>query len=261
MLAEQFGVPVYINNDGNLFTLGEAMAGFFPEVNGLLERHGAAKRFRNLFGVTLGTGFGGGVVIDGELLIGDNSAAGEIWLMRHKHLEDATVEEGASIRAVRRAYAERAGIDAAAAPDPKSIFQIAKGERTGNVDAANKAFELLGESLGDALANAITLIDGLIVIGGGLSGAHELFLPRAIEEMNGTIGRSYRLEVKAFNLEDPGALNEFITGHKKTIAIPRSKKEVAFDSLQRVGIGVSRLGTARAVAIGAYAFALRQLDQ
>lgn len=84
MLEERFGVPVFINNDGDLFTYGEALSGLLPEVNQALTAAGSPKRFRNLLGVTLGTGFGGGIVRDGELLAGDNSAAGEIWLMRKK---------------------------------------------------------------------------------------------------------------------------------------------------------------------------------
>ena len=81
MLEEKFGIPVFINNDGDLFVYGEAIAGFLPYVNGLLEKAGSPKRYKNLFGVTLGTGFGGGIVRDGELFIGDNSMAGEVWLL------------------------------------------------------------------------------------------------------------------------------------------------------------------------------------
>ena len=60
--------PVIINNDGDLFAYGEAMAGFLPKVNSMLADAGSPKRYRNLFAVTLGTGFGGGIVRDGQLL-------------------------------------------------------------------------------------------------------------------------------------------------------------------------------------------------
>ena len=106
MLEEQFGIPTFINNDGDLFVYGEAIAGFLPYVNGLLEKAGSPKRYQNLFGVTLGTGFGGGIVRDGELFLGDNSMAGEVWLLRNKLHPEMNAEEGASIRAVRRVYAE-----------------------------------------------------------------------------------------------------------------------------------------------------------
>src|SRR5689334_16366881 len=59
ILEDSFGIPVFINNDGDLFAYGEATAGLLPWVNGLLEKAGSPKRFHNLLGVTLGTGFGG----------------------------------------------------------------------------------------------------------------------------------------------------------------------------------------------------------
>ena len=51
-----------------------------PEINRGLREAGSTKRYKNLLGVTLGTGFGAGVVIDGELLRGDN-AAGRICMV------------------------------------------------------------------------------------------------------------------------------------------------------------------------------------
>ena len=81
-LQEQFQIPVYINNDGNLFAYGEALAGILPEINRQLEVSGSTKRYKNLIGVTLGTGFGAGVVIDGNLVIGDNGAGGDVWCFR-----------------------------------------------------------------------------------------------------------------------------------------------------------------------------------
>jgi len=50
MLEERFGIPTFINNDGDLFVYGEAIAGFLPYVNGLLEKAGSPKRYKNLFG-------------------------------------------------------------------------------------------------------------------------------------------------------------------------------------------------------------------
>jgi len=45
MLQEKFKLPVFINNDGDLFAYGEAIAGFLPEVNELLEKAGSPKHF------------------------------------------------------------------------------------------------------------------------------------------------------------------------------------------------------------------------
>ena len=124
----------------------------------------------------------------------------------------------------------------------------------------------MGEAVGDALANAMTLIDGLVVIGGGLSAAAPLFLPRVVAEMNGTIenlaGQQIpRMEMKAFNLEDEAELEAFVRGEARYITVPGSDRKVIYDPLKRVGVGLSRLGTSRAVAIGAYAYALHVLEQ
>jgi glucokinase len=265
MLEDRFGVPVFLNNDGDLFAYGEAIAGFLPWVNGLLAEGGSPKRFRNLFGATFGTGFGGGIVQDGRLWMGDNSAGGEIWLLRNKLEPASNVEEGVSIRAVRRVYAEQAGIALEQAPEPRDIFAIGKGQRQGHAEAAREAFRRVGEAAGDALATAVSLIDGVVVIGGGLTGAADLFLPAIVAEMNAPYvsqyGKNPRLEVKAFNLEDATERAEFVKGQAREIAVPGSPRKVAYDPLQRVGVGLSRLGTSRAVAVGAYAFALAELDR
>jgi glucokinase len=266
MLEDRFGLPTFINNDGDLFAYGEASAGFLPYVNALLEKAGSPKRYRNLFGVTLGTGFGGGMVRDGALLIGDNSMAGEIWLARHKLERDTNAEEGASIRAVRRVYAAEAGLRLEDAPEPKVIYEIAEGSAEGNRAAAQEAFRRMGEVAGDAIAQAITLLDGLVVVGGGIAGAHRQFLQAIVEEMNGTYqapdGKRFpRLAQRAFNLEDPRQLETFLSGETKELAVPGSSRKVKFDGLQRTGVGISRLGTSEATAIGAYAFALRSLDE
>ena len=109
MLENEFQCPVFINNDGDLFAYGEALDGILPEINKLLEQQGNPKRYKNLLGVTLGTGFGGGIVIDGVLLGGDNSAGGEINRMRNSIYYNTSIEDSVTIRAVRRVYAKEAG--------------------------------------------------------------------------------------------------------------------------------------------------------
>jgi len=262
MLEEKFDIPVFINNDGDLFVYGEAIAGFLPYVNALLESAGSPKRYRNLFGVTLGTGLGGGIVRNGELFLGDNSAAGEVWLLRDKIDPLVNAEEGASIRAVRRAYASECGIPADQAPEPRVIYEIGMGSAEGNRSAAIEAFRRMGEVAGDAIAQALTLVDGLTVIGGGIAGAHPLFLPALVAAMNGTYEGTgmRRLIPRAFNLEDASEREAFLRGDAKEITVPGSTRSVRYDPLQRTGVGISRLGTSEAVAIGAYAFALSRLD-
>ncbi len=266
MLEEKFKIPVFINNDGNLFTYGEAISGFLPYLNKLLKESGSPKRFYSLFGITLGTGFGGGFVSSGNLLIGDNSSAGEIWLLRNKFEKNMNAEEGISIRAIKRVYAQESGLTLKNTPEPKEIYEIAKGKAQGDKNAAIKAFKVFGELIGDALANAITLFDSPVVIGGGLSGAHDIFLDEIIKEMNSKYetysGKKIeRLEVKVFNIENDSEREKFLKGEVKRIKVPFSEREIKYDSMQRIGIGISRLGTSRAVSIGAYAFALNKLDQ
>jgi glucokinase len=264
-LEETFQMPVFINNDGDLFVYGEALAGFLPKVNAMLEKAGSPKRFKNLFGITLGTGFGGGIVREGQLYIGDNSAAGEIWITRNKRHPKCFAEEGVSIRAVQGTYARAAGIDKAQAPSPKDIYEIGIGKQAGNREAALQAFAEMGEVIGDALANAITLLDGLIVIGGGLADAYPLFIESVLNEMNGTI-ESYggdklpRIVQRSFDLENPLHQAQFIAGSVKEITVPGTTKTLKYDSLKRLGIGHAVLDTSKAVSVGAYMYAIQQLD-
>lgn len=265
-LEEQFNVPVFVNNDGDLFVYGEAIGGFLPKVNKMLKDAGSPKQFNKLFGITLGTGFGGGLVADGQLYIGDNSAAGEIWITRNKRHPKCFAEEGVSIRAVRGSYARIAGIDAADAPTPKDIYEIGTGQQDGNKEAALQAFAEMGEVIGDALANAMTLLDGLVVIGGGLAAAYPLFIGAILKEMNGTI-ESYsgdklpRIVQKCFDLENAADQKAFIEGKVMDIQVPGTQKTVKYDSMKRIGIGPAVLDTSSAVSVGAYAYALNQLDK
>jgi glucokinase len=265
MLEDRFGVPVFLNNDGDLFAYGEALHGLLPEVNRLLANGGSPKRYRNLLGVTLGTGFGGGIVRDGELLVGDNGAAGEIWLQRHKLERASPAEEGVSIRAIRSVYARQAGVALDQTPEPSEIAAIAKGNAPGDGPAAREAFRRLGEVAGDAIANALTLLDGLVVVGGGLAGAAELFLPALVGELNGSLevlsgARVPRLELSAFNLEDANERERFLADRVREVFVPGSSRKVRYEPEKRTGVGLSRLGTSRAVSLGAYAWALKKLD-
>ena len=175
------------------------------------------------------------------------------------------VEEGACIRAVRRSYAERAKVSFDESPDPRDIEQIALGEAPGNRTAAVEAYRRMGEVSGDAMANALTVLDSLAVIGGGLSKGWRLFLPALVKELNshyiGPRGEKFRrLPGPAFNLEEPVELKEFLRGATRSISVPGSRRKIKYDPLQRIGVGITRLGTSQAIAIGAYAFALRHLD-
>ena len=158
--------------------------------------------------------------------------------MRGKLHNRCFVEEDVGIRAVQRVYAEHSKVKHAETPTPKDIYEFATGSGAGDRQAAILAFETLGEAIGDALANAITLVDGLVVIGGGLSAAAPLFMPRLVAEMNGTIetldGRQIpRMELKAFNLEDEAAFAAFARGEARRITVPGSTRQLTYDPLKR----------------------------
>ena len=265
MLEDKFRLPVFINNDGDLYVYGEAIAGFLPHINNLLEKAGSPKRFKNLIGFTLGTGFGGGIVRNGELFIGDNSGAGEVWLLRNKLDPEMNAEEGVCIRAVQREYCRVAGIPFEKSPSPKDIYEIGLGQLEGNREAALKSYDRLAEVLGDAIADVATVVDGIIVIGGGVAGAHKLFFKQMVAEMNSHYtspsGEKFRrLSQKAFNLEDDQDLKEFLAGDSREILIPGTSRKIKYDPMSRTGVGVSKIGTSKAVSIGAYAYALKKIS-
>lgn len=263
-LEANFGIPVFINNDGALFAYGEALAGMLPEINRRLEEAGSIKRYQNLIGITLGTGFGGGVVINGELLAGDNQSGGSLWCLRNKKYPEYIVEESVSIRAVRRVYAQLSGDTTEYTP--KDIFDIAEGKKPGNAEAAVKAFAELGEMAGDAIAAAITLVDGLVVIGGGVVGAAKYIIPALMKELNGQTGmmdgrRISRLLMKAFNLDNPEEMTAFLTDTSYCVKVPGTDKLVPYDPSPRMGVAVSKLGASRAISLGAYCYALNHLPK
>jgi glucokinase len=68
-------------------------------------------------------------------------------------------------------------------------------------------------------------------------------------------------EIFEIGMEDPEQMKPFLQGEAREIAVPQSGKKIMYDPLQRIGVGISQLGTSEAVAIGAYAFALNELDK
>ena len=151
LLEDLFHLPVFINNDGDLYAYGEAIAGYLPYINNLLEKAGNLKTYKNILALTLGTGFGAGIVRDGNLFLGDNSNSGEIWLLRNKLNPSMNAEEDVSIRGVRRVYAREAGIKFENSPTPKDIYEIAVGVQSGDKLAALTAFKEMAIVTGDAI--------------------------------------------------------------------------------------------------------------
>lgn len=262
-LNQKFNLPIFINNDGDLFAYGEALCGALPEVNARLEAAGSPKRYRNLCGFTFGTGFGVGLVIDRHLNLGDNSCI-EIFCMRHKRMPEVMVEDGVSIRAVKRVYGELAGCDASHLT-PRDIFEIAEGNQPGCQASARKAFDEMGETAGNAMAAVASLIDGIIVIGGGITAARKYMIDGIMRELRAEVdtlagGRVRVVQPDVYCLEDEREFEEFCKGETKTIYIPQSDIPVVYDGKKRIGVIFSKLGASRAISVGAYAYALSQLD-
>lgn len=265
-LERKFNIPVFINNDGDLFTLGEAIGGFLPLINAELEKNNNPKQYQQLIGATFGTGFGGGLITQHEIITGDNSAGGEINRMGNILYPEYSAEESVSIRGIKRVFARESDISMENCPEPFEIYKIAKGEKEGHQEAAIKSFKELAIVAADSLANTISLFDAPVVIGGGLSGAHDLILPTLVEELNKTLktanGNSlHRMEVFAYNWNHPKCYQDFVTNSSIKIQIPGSVDEIHYDPIKKVTIGVSQLGTGGAVALGAYAFAIQKLDE
>ena len=154
-LAQALGVPVKLVNDARAFTLAE-------------HRVGAGKGCPSLIGVTLGTGVGGGIVIDGKLVLGLNGTAGEIGHlvidMRPEAPKCGCRNTGcleAFVGAPR--LAEAAGT--ATAADAFAADQ--RGE-----PRAHAAVEAWIDHLAIGLANLVTVLTpDRIVLGGGVANA------------------------------------------------------------------------------------------
>ena len=263
-LEEKFGIPVYINNDADLYAYGEALAGALPEINEKLEKLGSAKRYHTLLGYTFGTGFGFGFVTNGELHTGDNSCI-ETFCLRHKHMPGVMVEDGVAVRAVKRVYKEASGIDDPTL-QPKDIFDIAEGKREGDQEAARKAFATMGEVAGDAMATAVTLIDGVIVIGGGITAAKKYIMPSLLKELRSQMhsieGEAFdRVQMKVYDLNDEAEFEQFAKGASRDLPVYGSDKVVTYDPQKRIGVMITNIGASTAISLGAYAYALNEVDK
>ncbi len=262
-LEEKFGLPVFINTDGDLFAFGEAMAGALPEINKRVSDLGYKKHYKNILGYTFGTGLGIGEVIDGKLNLGNNACI-ETFCLPSKNNHDVMVEDYAAIRAITREYNRLAG-SSDAAITPKDICEIADGVKDGNREAALESFRLFGEAAGDAMATAVTLTDSLIVIGGGLTGAAKYIMPSLLKQLRSDIHtingeQLQRVQMKVFDLDNEQEFEMFAKGEARELKVYGSDKTVTYDPMKRTGVCISKLGASKAISIGAYTYALSQLD-
>jgi fructokinase len=169
-LTHAVGQPIAFENDANCFALAETVLG-------------AAAPYRDgvVFGVILGTGVGGGLVIRGEVWEGTQGLGGEwghhgVWAGRDDARpcycgQRGCVEQYLSGRAAEADYERRAG---------RRLGLPAIAERRGIDPDAAAAIDSLLESFGRAVANVVDILDpSVIVLGGGVSNL-ELLLTEGI---------------------------------------------------------------------------------
>lgn len=262
-LEEKFGLPVFINNDGDLYAFGEATGGILPEINKRVADLGGHKVYRNLIGFTFGTGLGIGQVINGQLNLGNNSCV-EACFLRNKSNPRIIAEDGVSIRAVIREYRNLSG-NHEEDLTTYDIFKIAEGTKEGDQEAAKESFARFGEIAGDVFATAVLLSDAIVVVGGGVTGAMKYIKPALLKEMRSTIdtvcGDSVnRLPMQVLDLDDDNDVAVFAVGDSRELRIPGSDRTVIYDPMKRTGVAVSRIGASKAISIGAYNYALSQID-
>ena len=183
-LGKRLGMTTFMENDANCAAWGEFIAG-------------AGRGMRSLVLYTLGTGVGGGIVINGDMWVGASGAAGELGHMsidprgpRCACGQLGCVEQYASATAVKRMAIE--AIATGKAPElaramnenlefsAKVVFQHAlQGD-----PSARHIFEVVGHALGLVLADMINTLNlPMYVIGGGLASGWEAFAPAMFEEL------------------------------------------------------------------------------
>lgn len=173
-LKNHIDVPVVAGNDANVAAFGEMWMG-------------GGRGYKNMVAVTLGTGVGGGIIVDGRMLVGATGAGGEVG---HIHLNDEETEAcGCKNKGCLEQYASATGIVRLAkrrlAKDAKpsvlregeisakTVFDAVKAKDEVAIEIA----EQFGDYLGRGLATIADVVNPeIFVIGGGVSKAGEILL-------------------------------------------------------------------------------------
>jgi glucokinase len=164
-LEAQTGRPVTVANDANCAGLGEAWLG-------------AGRAFKDVLTLTLGTGVGGAIILDGQLYVGRQGTAGELGLITLNpdgppcnSGNRGSLEQYCSVQAIQRQTGQ----------SPAALFDQAQAG-----DAAAIAFwQTYGRWLGAGLASLVyVLTPEAVIIGGGMSAAAALFLPTTLAELD-----------------------------------------------------------------------------
>jgi glucokinase len=179
-VAEKLGVPAVLENDANAAAIGENWIG-------------ASRGIQNSICVTLGTGVGGGIILNGATLRGPDWSAGEIGHICVEPLgppcgcgSNGCVEQYSSATAIVRMAREIMGNYPASELHGKfelSAFDVYEAGKSGD-ELAGEVFRLMGQYLGIALAGLINVLNPeVIVIGGGVAAGWDLFIGHVRDEI------------------------------------------------------------------------------
>jgi glucokinase len=176
-LEAKTGLPTTIENDANCAGLGEAWLG-------------AGRSFRHSILLTLGTGVGGAIILDGKLFTGHYGAAGELGLITLNpdgplcnSGNRGSLEQYLSIGAIRKATGRA----------PSELGRLAAaGDRE-----ALEFWHNYGKLLGAGLATHIYILTPeAVIIGGGVSASAQFFLPATIAEIESRVMETSRVNLK-----------------------------------------------------------------
>jgi glucokinase len=181
ILEKKYEIPVIINNDANCFALGEYYFG-----KGI----GAD----NMIGLTIGTGLGSGIIINGKLYSGNNGGAGEFGMVKYL---DHIVEYYASGQFFKNLYNV----------DGSVIFEKAKAGKSEALAMYNE----MGHHLGKAIQMIMYTYDvGLIVIGGSVKQAWPYFSKAMWQSLYEDFG--FKKSLDKLKIEVSGLRNSGILG-------------------------------------------------
>ena len=197
-LEQRLGWPVFLENDANAAAVGEMWLG-------------AARGCRDVMSVTLGTGVGGGVILDGELWRGSHGSAGEIGHttvdpfsgLKCKCGNTGCLELFASATAIVRMTRENLSFFTGTRLTSSDLTaeQVYQAGREGD-ELALAVFKRFGMYLGIGLANIINLIDPqIIVITGGAANGWDLFASEMYRQVEERAFRTTAQQVKIARAE------------------------------------------------------------
>ena len=174
ILEEKFNIPVFVNNDANCFALGE-------------KYFGVAKDFDNIAGITIGTGMGVGIIINGKLYSGRNAGAGEFCSIPYR---DHDYEYYCSTKY----FEEKYGI--------KHDMLFKRAEKNDKIALA--IYEMFGVDLGNAIKTVMYALDpDIIVVGGRLVEAYDFFQESMMKTVKTFIYKNTLKHIQILQSIDP----------------------------------------------------------